>query len=237
MMKPSRFVSSLLVISILYVLLPAPAKAAMWEAPVGPGESFRWVFVTSLWTDAMTPDIEYYNNFINYDVMSPLAGTPLAGIAGKSTLGDVGWKAIASTMDSPDVMTNIGFSAAGIYSVQGDWVAPDTPFLFMDVPLLSPISIDEYGAPHDGEPVWTGADPLGGPIMPLGLPVASVGICGDPDQWLCSWMGISTLYPFSLYAISEELTVVPVPGALLLAAMGLLSSMLGLKRLQREHQE
>ena len=40
-----------------------------------------------------------------------------------------------------------------------------------------------------------------------------------------------------IYAISEELTVVPEPGSIILAATGLFSSMLGLKRLRRKHQE
>lgn len=235
-MKTSRFVSSLLFIGLLCVLLLAPAKAAMWEAPVGPGESFRWVFVTSLPTEAMVEEIEFYNNFINDLVMSPLSGMPLADIAGKSTLGEVEWKSIASTFLAPNAHDNIGHTSSGIYTLDGIPVAPDTEILLSPSPFFSPITMDELGVSHEGMLAWTGCTIGGNPVMPLGFPESTVGIIGAPDiLWLDSFMVFPSVEMFSLYAISEELTVVPVPGALLLAAMGLLSSTLGLKRLRSTH--
>ena len=62
-MKKSQSFFALLIFCLSFVLIPAIAKAAMWDVPVAPGDTFRWVFVTSGTTDATSSNIGYYNNY------------------------------------------------------------------------------------------------------------------------------------------------------------------------------
>ena len=239
-MKKSRFFSELLFVSLLFALLPATAKAGMWDVPVAPGESFRWIFVRSELTDATSTDISYYNDFVNS--LADHAATPITDVVGFSSIAEIEWKAIVSTQDGTNAIDNIGESPAGIYTPDGRPVAYGTADLF-DGQIINPINTDEYGhppPPNGTSPsVWTGTAPDGYGIgMSLGymFPI----IVGYSDSVGLGW--ISSDYGYnsdmhSLYAISEELTVVPAPGAIILAATGLLSSTLGLKRLRHKHQE
>ena len=223
----------------------------MWDVPVAPGESFRWVFVTSTTTDATSDDIGYYNNFVN--AAADAADTPISGVVGKTSIADIEWKAIASTYNG-NVMVhaidNIGDSSVGIYTPMAALVAYGTTDLFDGIqgtPLWSVIEVTEEGV-FGGGMVWTGTDPLGlasgGGLLALGCTIG--GGLGATYGWSsCVGEGlwVDWIFPGSnrgykpLYAISEDLIVVPVPGALILAATGLMSSTLGLKRLRRKHQE
>lgn len=240
-MKKSRLLSALLFVSLLFVLLPAIANgnASMWDVPVGPGESFRWVFVTSGLTAAVSPDITYYNWFINDWLMPPIAATPIYGVAGKDTLGEIQWKAIVST-PTTNAIDNMVSSSTPIYTPLGTRVADTTQGMF-DSPLLAPIRFTEWGEePQTQLPlVWTGTqwDGTKDPVYMLGGP-NQAGVVGVRTWTGSFWVDFATeeapkLYP--LYAISEELTLVPASSALMLAATGLLS-MLGLKRLRHKHQ-
>ena len=112
MMKKTRFCSAVLIVCLSFVLMPATAKAAMWDVPVAPGETFRWVFMTREYTDATSSDIGYYNAFVN--AAADIA-TPITGVLGKSTIADIEWRAIALTKDQTVFrafikMTSIGSS-------------------------------------------------------------------------------------------------------------------------------
>lgn len=226
----------LLFVSLSFILLPASAKAAMWDVPVGPGESFRWVFVTSLRTDAMSADIEYYNNFINDDVMGLLAGMTITGIAGKSYLGDIHWSAIASTQTTWAIENIGGYTPTPIYNTHADLIAFLGVFdLFASGPIPGVPWYTEAGD-QVNDLVWTGSTGDGYPAsgVELGKTSCTIGRMPlfYPGGWI--WMDFGVFPSFEqlpLYAISEELTVIPMPGSLLLAATGLLSSTLGLKRL------
>ncbi len=239
-MKKSRSFFAVLIVSLSYVLSPVTAKADLWDVPVAPGETFRWVFVTSEFTDAFSSDIGYYNTFVN--AAADDAATPITGVLGKSTIADIEWMAIAST-ESVNAIDNIGYSLAGIFTPKADLVANGTPDLFDGslIPTLGgAISYTEDGWWRHGFPVWTGSDIYGLGEDWYRLGDETFGIIGIQGRYDTDWIsyGNAELYnTFSLYAISEELTVVPVPGALILGATGLLSSTLGLKRLRRRHQE
>ncbi len=238
-MKNSRSFSAVLIVSLLLVLLPATDIAAMWDVPVGPGESFRWVFVTSLTIDATSPNIDTYNILVN-DAADAI-GTSITGVAGKSSIADIEWKAIASTKLT-DAIDNIGASSAGIYTPLGVLVANGTTDMF-DGYIVYPISqTEKVDVIYEGY-VWTGSDRYGNkyPGKELGKLANELSMFGVSDRTPWYWIeyndvGQYAQVQYPLYAISEELTVVPVPSALILGATGLLS-MLGLKRWRRKHQE
>jgi hypothetical protein len=232
-MKKSRFFSELLFVGLSFVLIPATAKADLWDVPVAPGETFRWVFVTSGARNAASSNISVYNDFVN--AAADAAGTTITGVVGKSSIADIGWKAIGSTA-TVDAIDNIGPSPAGIYTPLGTLVANGTTDMF-DGSLSAPISITETGA---GFSTWvhtgTQAD---GTADPAGVTLGSYAVTAGHSfyyqnyQWIDKGNAL-TLDHYPFYAISEELTVVPVPGALILAVTGLLSSTLGLKRMRRK---
>ena len=241
-MKKPRFFVEVLFVSLLFVLMPATVKAAMWDVPVGPGEKFRWVFVTSSVTTAISTDIGDYNMFV--DGAAAVLNPDMSEIVGMDDFTEIEWRAIASTA-TVHAIDNIGESSSGIYNPMGVLVANGTADMF-DGDIASPISLTELGGPPPDPKVWTGTDASGygsgyvlGSVDDFGIPFAPADI-GEwieiDNRWIQAgdWMPI---LPLPLYAISEELTVVPAPGALILAATGLLSSTLGLKRLRRKHQE
>ena len=240
-MKKSRFFSVLLFVSLLFLLLPDTAKA-IWEVPVGPGESFRWVFVTSQKTVGTFSDIDYYNGFINDFVMGIHTVTPISGVVGKDFLGEIQWKAIASTEDV-DAFDNIGgYSVVPVYNPIGNLVEDSTFEMFDGYLKYFPIQINEYGLTNDFYHAWTGTLPNGTRKTGYAMGNKTVNVGFTEVRSFC-WIDGGTLetglYYCPLYAISEELTVpalIPAPGSLILAATGLLS-MLGLKRLRRKHQE
>lgn len=238
-MNKSRFFLALLFVSLLFVLLPATAKADMWDVPVAPGETFRWVFVTSGTTNAESSEISFYNDFVN-DAAS--IGTTITGVMGKSSLADIEWKAIGST-DTTDAIDNIGVSSSRIYKPDSTFVAEGTSDMFSGLHVNSPINIDETGTSVNTL-VWTGSDTSGRGYDTFdelkvlgGSKYTRYGHTWSIDyRWIMEGQEEQDFLK-PLYAISEELTVVPAPGALILAVTGLLSSTLGLKRLRRKHQE
>jgi hypothetical protein len=238
-MKKSRLFLALLFVSLSFVLMPATAKADLWDVPVASGESFRWVFVTSETMYATSSDISVYNDFVN--AAADAAGTTITGVVGKSSIADIDWKVIGSTA-TVNAIDNIVPSSAGIYLPTGILVANGTTDMF-DGSLSTPISITETGSSKLSW-VYTGSTDWGtANIWPLGYSSGdlAVTITGHTNYSNAMWInkGISHNYIdcWPLYAISEELTVVPIPGALMLGVTGLLSSILGLKRLRRKGQE
>jgi len=244
MMKKSRFFLASLSVCLLLVLMPAAAEAAMWDVPVGPGESFRWVFVTSSGRSATSEDIDLYNAFVNG--VAANENTTITGVVGFSSIGQIDWKAIASA-GTTNARDNIGYSDAGIYTPMGDLVAAGTSDLWDGGPLSHPIDVTEKGdVVGEHYYVWTGTMPdgAGASMTTLGYQwwvptsVNTHGTAGvSNSQWIYTDNTFNSWAELEFYAISEELTVVPLPSTLILAATGLLSSTLGLKRLRREHQE
>ena len=237
-MKKSQSFFALLIFCLSFVLIPAPDIAAMWDVPVAPGQTFRWVFVTSGSTDATSPDISYYNDFVND--AADIVATPITGVLGKSTIADIEWKASAST-ESVDAIDNIGYSLAGIFTPRSRLVANGTLDLFDGSIMNGIIDTELPSFALFGFYVWSGSEytGLGYPYYTLGAEAgeARVGRSGYTDN---SWI---TDFPWftsrdaQIYAISEDLRVVPAPGALILGVTGLLSLRLNLNRLRRKHQE
>jgi hypothetical protein len=231
-MKESLIFSAGMFVSLLLVLSPATTKADLWDVPVAPGETFRWVFVTSVTTDATSSDIIHYNDFVNS--LADVA-TPITGVLGKSTIADIEWKAIVST-DEVDAIDNIGPSTSIIYTPTGGLIANGITDMF-DGGLAGPINITETGASPPQSSIWSGTNEAGTRLSGLTMgsePVMTGIIDVYTVRWWINSFPLSAPTSLPIYAMSEDLTVVPVPGALILGATGLLSSTLGLKRLRRK---
>ena len=220
--------AGIVALSVLVILMIAGnASADLWDIPVAPGETFRWVFVTSRVTDLgdwrnYRDDIDYYNDFV--DPTGAIASTAITGVESKATIGDIAWTAIASVPDV-DARVNIGSTDSSIFTVLGDQVANSTADLF-DGSILVPINVTETGSSYSGE-VWTGsnADGTGQENRQLGsslaYPITGHSTAVDSD-WLNYYIACPYLEQLPVYAISEELTAaVPVPGAMLLGSIGL----------------
>ena len=104
------------------VLIAAPVAHAALATPPGlsPGDQFHWVFVTSTTTQAMSTDINYYNNFV--DDAATKVGTLTSEVVGE-------WKVIGST-STTSAKSNIGTSIYPIYDLNGNRVADSTADLW-----------------------------------------------------------------------------------------------------------
>ena len=221
----------------------ANTAAADFSPPAGlnAGDTFHWAFVTSTSRDATSSNIADYNAHVNVAASAlPDAGNAVNGVSGVSFLRDINWFAIAST-PTVDARDNIGDPLSPIYRFDGVRVANNEADLFdgSSDPLLAPISVTEQGV-SVFDSVWTGTD-TAGLAADFSAPSWSVGSLGagavytvfglsGASDW--QWVGMYTPGPsyqgirpptlqFPLYAISEPLTVVPVPGSFILGALGL----------------
>lgn len=195
---------------------------------LNPGDTFHWVFVTSTTRDATSIHIGDYNQFVQEAAnASPQAVT---GVQGVTSLGEITWKAIASTVFDLDARINIGNPADPIYLLNGDLVAHNEHDLW-DGSISTPINITELLDPadlhHTGEPfVWTGTYYMGFGAHPLGVPMPTVGYFHRTDTRWVYLSGPPAFEEFPLYAISGPLTVaeiqkIPLPASLVLVGIGI----------------
>lgn len=188
--------------------------AAPITIPTGlnPGDQYRLVFVTSATRTATSSDINSYNDFVD-----AIGDTVVAS----------DWKAMASTagVDARDnTGTNPGIDPTGvpIYLLNDTRMANGYSDLW-DGFVLSAPNISETGDILNGF-VWTGSLTHGVGSNRLGETIATAGFSSVAA---IGWMTNNELgsgASFSLYAMSDVLTVAPVPepGALALFCLGLI---------------
>lgn len=177
-------------------------------AGLNPGDKFRFLAITSTTTDASSADIDVYNLFVQYDF-------------GRATYNSfvVNWKAIAST-SAVNAKDNVGGfnTSVPVYSPNGSLIAASmgiTPGgLWSATYLFGLPNTQINGLPATQNNVWTGTDPFGEKLDPLGETFANYGNAFSPSAaWVASGSNFSIL-PFLMYGLSEELTVAggsPVP--------------------------
>ncbi len=227
-----------LLIAAVLVVVGVCGSAALGDiaapATLSPGDTFHWVFVTSTTGNAYDSDISTYNNRVNSAADNlPDAGNDVLGVSGVSFLRDINWFAIASTA-TVDARDNIGDPTSPIYRFDDALVADNEADLW-DNSIDNAINTTEMMTTvvERSEHVWTGTHYNGerDSSRPLG---------GNPT-WVrhgrivahSGWVKYGSVHPKyggRLYAISEELTVVPVPGAALLGFIGLATSAHVLRR-------
>lgn len=198
---------------VLFVGFAADARSEL-ITPVGlnPGDTFRYVFVTSTGRDAVSRDMADYDSFV----------TQAASAAGLTTYGGsaVSWQALASAdEDHIDAVTRVSAGSAPLYLITGEKVA-DTGNDLWDKTLDHPINMTELGTTYNGE-VWTGTFWNGVGLWRLGDTFGAGGsLVGRSDVvdlgWTWNLVNYSQEDSLPLYAVSSELTAqaVPEPGTL-----------------------
>lgn len=215
------------------------ASAALSDAigSLAPGSDYRVIFATSLETPGN-------NDIVDYNELARRLGTDDFGVGGTVTEPlDLSWRALVSAVGrfSTDVVnaqdnTNTpkdSTAPVSIFNTNGDLLATSYSDLW-DGLLMSPVGYDEFGQLGPGI-VWTGTDAGGLTLFPLGpsQPAALFGVAlVQNDAWMRSNLldptgqgaGIDAAFnQYSIYAISELATTVPIPAAVWLfgSAIGL----------------
>jgi hypothetical protein len=203
----------------------AQAKADLvLNTPPGlsPGDTFRFVFVTDGSTNASSPIISDYDNFVT----NQADGATYNG-------STVTWQVIGST-DLVNAITHIGtnLGLSGVYLTDGIRVATgdgSAAGQLWSGSIAIPINFDIRGSPQLAVAAWTGttADGSGEPFHTLGG-LSSFDIIGLSTAADSSWIdaGVEVFETSNrLYGVSQVLTVrgmssVPEPASVLLAVIG-----------------
>lgn len=213
----SRF-SCLLLILLSVVVSGVASKAeAGIIVPAGlkAGDTYHLAFVTDGARDAVSTDIAVYNAFVQAEAELSEAVTAGYGIK---------WFAVGST-PTVDARDN-AFVSAPVYRLDGYRIADGYADMW-DGNLDAPISRDQFLSSPSQSYAWTGSWPtgnrdqnhnaLGGTTPWIGRYTATDG------RWTIDSSAASGAL-FSMYAVSEELTVpqaVPEPSSWALLALGL----------------
>jgi hypothetical protein len=202
----------------LFVFIPLAASAAPITVPtdLSVGDKYRLAFVTSTTRDAISADIADYNAFV-----SAVAAT----VPELAALGTT-WTAIGSTslVDARDNTATNPTAAAGvpIYRLDDTRVADDNADLW-DGTLAAPISLGENGLPPLQPRAWTGSTKFGIKHVAFYLGATPDVFFGLSSNSFFVWMEFGVGPPdstFTVYAMSDELTVVPEPGTMSLGWIG-----------------
>ena len=197
-----RFFTRFLLTLLLAALTVSTATASVFRpAGLAPGDEYQLAFVTSSATDALSPDIDFYNDFVNAQAAlnTDLTGTGMG----------VNWSAIASTPYAH--ARDNALVEAPVYLFDSSLVAAGFDDLW-DGELLHSISVDQFGTDEFFRDVWTGSSTDGQGANRLGSPTGVFGDSGSSDFGWIAAEDESTALDFRLYALSEVLTV-PTPRA------------------------
>jgi len=195
-----------LLLGLLFAWMAPAAQAAsvpFVPSDLNPGDNYHVVFLTQGERNAASSDIADYNAFVQGEAQRTGALTETWG---------VDWFAIAST-SAVDAKDNIPVTTAPIYVLSDDRVADDAEDLW-DGTIQVTIQTDQFGDFVPGDAVWTGTSPDGTVFIEgLGGAFSRVGETGNISRAWVSLANNSVDEINAFYAVSEELTVIPVPAA------------------------
>lgn len=190
---------------------------------LNPGDTYHIVFVTSGKRDGNSPDIAEYNAFVQGQAALSGALTENWGVE---------WNAIASAIIGLPAFENAPITAP-VYLLDSTLIASGFADMW-DGDIGAPINADQFGVQGDGSfrGVWTGTEGFGVPVSPQ-APLGTIGgifqlaVMGDAASADSDWVYASPEHQqvtHSLYALSEELTVVPeATSSLVCLALGTVS--------------
>jgi hypothetical protein len=232
---------------LLIAIIPVHADIVTVPEGLSLGDQYRLIFVTSQVTSAVSPMYIDYYNFVNNNVnvhdpdpLTDLGATWEAIVSNENLLEwDQGPYWITHASEQTQTRPNApGDPDVPIYDLGGNLVASGNAQLWGTTnvaTLESPIGINREGEDYSGL-VWTGTRPDGLAAAGNGWGNQALGAdwdcgtdCGNAMVGSASatnWDWVSAddyarhdVLP--LYAISEPLTVVPVPAAIWLLGSGL----------------
>jgi len=181
-----------------------------------PDDKYHLVFVTDGSRDALSSDIADYNLFVNGQAAmnSALTGTDMG----------VEWFAIASTETTQARDNAVVGAGVPVYMLDGTTKVADGFGDKWDGTLDAQINLNQFPATISTS-VWTGSTVSGGspPVGtggPLGTSFPALGDAGNAsDGWITS-SSLTSTGEFRLYALSEQLVVVPEPSTCGLLLIG-----------------
>lgn len=209
----------------------ASVASAVTLVPTGlnPGDKYHLVFVTSTTRDATSTNIADYNSFVQ-------SAANAAGIG--NTVG-ITWFAIGSTATVAANDNAVVGATTPVYLLNGTTKVADNYVDMWNGNIDFKINRTELDTTYTGL-VWTGSSDAG-EIPPwndqwLGDPAGEGPVVGSANVASSSWIdngGADPATNLPMYALSQELTVVPEPGAMGLLALA--GSTLLLRRRARKN--
>jgi hypothetical protein len=188
---------------------------------LNPGDTYHVAFITRNTLDATSTDIADYNAFVQSQSQTANALTRDWG---------VDWFAIAST-SAVDASDNIPVDSSPVYLLSDVRIADDAADLW-DGSIAAELRIDQNGSQESTQNVWTGTAFNGTefPNQALGTTNPRFGFSATTDAgWVSFGNSDASDNLNALYAVSEELTVIPVPAAVWLFGSGLIG-LIGIAR-------
>jgi len=144
---------------ITVVLLFSTVTTADLSAPsdLNPGGTFRWIFQTSLTTQATNSNTAYYDNFVNNAADNATAPN-VHNVMGITKVGQIAWQAIVSTVNDGSARTHIGAFTSPVYNTNQQLVATGDTGLFSGS-LNAYVWFDESGqSTVPNTYTWTGTN-------------------------------------------------------------------------------
>jgi hypothetical protein len=214
-----RKILSTTIIVLLFIGLYGISSAAPWYQPtdLSDGDQYQLIFVISEYTWSTSQDLSYYLNFVN-DVA-----------ANNSDLAQFTWRPVISLENIPALA--LALVLHPVYNLNGDLIANDRDDMW-DGDIESPVLYRENRDGTGYEWIWTGttADGFPDPGSEMGNGSPRIGWSDYKEQgWIESqYVGLPD-NNMALYALSDPITVVPLPGAIWLLGVGFVG-IAGLRR-------
>lgn len=202
--RRSTFGATVGILSCLtLILFSCQAKATVIPPNLPPGSQYQLIFVTESIRDATSSNIDDYNAFVTSEAaLSPSLPATL-------------WHAVASTttVNAIDNAPSVGLP---VYNTHGDLVASAATGLYTAT-LLNPIIYTQHGIGTVPISVWTGSDYTGlVSVNPMGAAGVQWGNAHSTTSTWASQVGEPAISLLPLYALSDPITAVPEPSAVVL---------------------